>query len=121
MFCGPESVDVPEAKPTKTSKIEGPQSILLSRGLSRQSMSILLYTNYQESKKRKNKANCIRKYIKYFLNFVKNIKFNSVHSVHAIHKNSRFSAVQRSRVLVMAHYFPRALMRGRQSNFLSLT
>ena len=39
---------------------------------------------YQESKKRKNKANFIRKYMKYFINFLKNVKFNAVHSV--IHK-----------------------------------
>ena len=39
---------------------------------------------YQESKKRKNKANFIRKYMKYFINFLKNVKFNSVHNV--IHK-----------------------------------
>ena len=38
----------------------------------------------QESKKRKNEANFIRKYMKYFINFVKNVKFNSVHNV--IHK-----------------------------------
>ena len=36
---------------------------------------------YQESKKRKDKANFIRKYIKYFNNFSKNVKFNSVHNV----------------------------------------
>ena len=36
---------------------------------------------YQESKKRKNKANFIRKYMKYFINFLKNVKFNSVHNV----------------------------------------
>ena len=39
---------------------------------------------YQESKKRKNKANFIRKYMKYFINFLKNVKFNAVHNV--IHK-----------------------------------
>ena len=37
----------------------------------------------QESKKRKNKANFIRKYMKCFINFLKN-KFNAVHNV--IHK-----------------------------------
>ena len=36
---------------------------------------------YQESKKRKNKANFIRKYMKYFINFLKKVKFNSVHDV----------------------------------------
>ena len=36
---------------------------------------------YQESKKRKDKANFTRKYIKYFNNFSKNVKFNSVHNV----------------------------------------
>ena len=35
---------------------------------------------YQESKKRKDKANFIRKK-KYFNNFSKNVKFNSVHNV----------------------------------------
>ena len=39
---------------------------------------------YQESKKRKNKANIIRKYMKYFINFLKNVKFNAVHN--DIHK-----------------------------------
>ena len=34
MFCGPETVDVPEAKPRETSTVEGPQNILLSLGLS---------------------------------------------------------------------------------------
>ena len=35
-------------------------------------------------KKRKNRANFIRKYIKYFINFLRNVKFNSAHNV--IHK-----------------------------------
>ena len=39
---------------------------------------------YQESKKRKNRANFVRKYMKYFINFLKNFKFNSVQNV--IHK-----------------------------------
>ena len=39
---------------------------------------------YQESKKRKNKANFIRKYMKYVIDFLKNVKFNAVHNV--IHK-----------------------------------
>ena len=64
MFCGPS----------------GPQNILLSRNLSQYKYFI----TYQESKKRKNKANFIRKYMKYFINFLNNIKFNSVHNV--IHK-----------------------------------
>ena len=36
---------------------------------------------YQESKKRNEKANFIRKYMKYFNNFPKKVKFNSVHDV----------------------------------------
>ena len=36
---------------------------------------------YQESKKRKNKANVMRKYVKYSINFLKNVKFNSTHDV----------------------------------------
>ena len=39
---------------------------------------------YQESKKRKNKANFIQKYMKYFINLLKNVQFNAVHNV--IHK-----------------------------------
>ena len=35
-------------------------------------------------KKRKNKANVIRKYMKYFINFLRNVRFNSAHNV--IHK-----------------------------------
>ena len=81
MFCGsaPRLSIFPEAKPRETSTIEGPQNILLSR-VSVNKYSII----YQESKKRKNKANFIRKYMKYFINFLKNVKFNSVHNV--IHK-----------------------------------
>ena len=86
---------------------------------------------YQESKKRKNRANFVRKYMKYFINFLKNIKFNSVQNV--IHKTfavfgcpkvacSRdgardFFVIHRW----IMHYLPRALMRGRQSNFVNLT
>ena len=44
----------------------------------------LSFIIYQESKKRKNRANFIRKYIKYFINFLKNVKFIAVHNV--IHK-----------------------------------
>ena len=36
MFCGSETVDVPEAKPRETATVEGPQNILISRGLSQQ-------------------------------------------------------------------------------------
>ena len=39
------------------------------------------FITYQKSKKRKNKANLIRKYTKYFINFLKNVKFNYVHNV----------------------------------------
>ena len=75
MFCGHETVDVSRgeaegnidsrgstkhtAKPRETSTVEGPQNILLSRGLSQYRMSFT--------------------------------------------KHSRFSAVQRPRVPVMAH------------------
>ena len=33
---------------------------------------------YQESKKRKDKANFIQKYLKYFIDFVENGKFNAI-------------------------------------------
>ena len=49
----------------ETSTVEGPQNILLSRGLNE------YFIIYQESKKRKNKANFMRKYMKYFINFLK--------------------------------------------------
>ena len=65
----------PEAKPRETSTVEGPQNILLS---------CKYFIIYQESKKRKKKANFIRKYMKYFINFLKKVKFNAVHNV--IHK-----------------------------------
>ena len=86
---------------------------------------------YQKSKKRKNKANFIRKYMKYFINFLKSVKFNSVYIV--IQKTfavfgcplvacSRDGARDFFVInwLIM-HYLPRALMRGRQSSFLNLT
>ena len=86
---------------------------------------------YQESKKRKNKANFIRKYMKYFINFLKNVKFNAVHNV--IHKTfAVFGCLEVAfsrdgardffcySPLIM-HCLPRALMRGRQSNFVNLT
>ena len=74
MFCGPETVDVSRR----------------SRGKHRQSRVHKTYcfpevsvNKYfiinQESKKRKNRANFVRKYMKYFINFLKNFKFNSVH------------------------------------------
>ena len=44
-----------------------------------QSVSVNKYfIIYQESKKRKDKANFIQKYLKYFISFVKNGKFNAV-------------------------------------------
>ena len=128
MFCGPETVDV--SRPRR------------SRGKHRQSrvhktycfpeVSVNKYfIIYQESKKRKNRANFVRKYTKYFINFLKNFKFNSVQNV--IHKTfavfgcpkaacSRdgardFFVIHRG----IMHYLPRALMRGRQSNFVNLT
>ena len=70
---------------------------------------------YQESKKRKYKANFIRKYMKYFINFLKkNVKFNSLYTpmAHVI-----LFVIHRW----IMHYLPRALMRGRQSNFSNLT
>ena len=65
MFCGPETVDVSrsEAKPRETSTVEGPQNTAFPRF---QSISILLYQN---SKKRKNNANFLRKYMKNLFSF----------------------------------------------------
>ena len=53
MFCGPETVDVSQGEAE-------------------------YFIMYQESKKQKNKANFIQKYLKYFSNFLKNFKFNTV-------------------------------------------
>ena len=129
MFCGPEHW-------TRDCRCSKHRQSRVHKTYCFPEVSVNKYfITYQESKKRKNKANFIRKYMKYFINFLKNIKFNYVHNV--IHKtfarHSRVSAVQRSRVLVMAHVIflsftgdimhcpPRALMRGRQSNFHNLT
>ena len=93
MFCGPET----EHRQSRVHKTYCFHEVSVNK----------YFIIYQESKKRKNKANFIRKYMKYFINFLKNIKFNSVHNVipDVIHKtfNSRVSAVQRSRVLVTVH------------------
>ena len=62
----------PEEKPRETSTIEGPQN------------TNIYFIIYQESKKRKNRADFVRNYMKYFINFLKNFKFNSVRNV--IHK-----------------------------------
>ena len=71
------------------------------------------------------------KYMKYFINFLKNVKFNSVHNV--IHKT--FAVFSCPKVTCscdgIRDFFcyspvnnalsPRALMQGRQSNFVILT
>ena len=55
MFCGPETVDVPESKPSETSTVGGPQNILLSTKHTAFPRSFPKYfIIYQESKKRKN-------------------------------------------------------------------
>ena len=84
---------------------------------------------YQESKKRKDKANFIRKYMKYFNNFPKNVKFSSVHKV--IHKTFAVfgcTKVACSRddardffLFTVNNALSRSLMRMRQSNFLDIT
>ena len=71
---------LPEAKPRETSTVEGPQNIYCFPEVSVNKYFII----YRESKKRKNKANFMQKYMKYFINFLKNVKFNAVHNV--IHK-----------------------------------
>ena len=43
MLCGPETAMFPEAKPRKTSTVEGPQNILLSRGLSQLMFCYIVY------------------------------------------------------------------------------
>ena len=79
MFCGPETVDVPRRSRGKHRPMEGPQTYYFPEVSLNKDFII-----YQESKKRKNTASFIRKYMKYFINFLKNVKFNYVHSV--IHK-----------------------------------
>ena len=80
MFCGPETVNVsPRQSPGKYRQSRVDKTYCCPE------VSVNKYfIIYQESKKRKNKANFIRKYMKYFIDFLKNIKFNSVHNV--IHK-----------------------------------
>ena len=82
-----------------------------------------LSKKYQKSKKWQTKANYIRKYMKYFISKIN--EFNL--------ENNNVNSVQRSRLHVMAHVIffvihrwmtrclPLALMRGRQSNFVTLT
>ena len=63
----------PEAKPRETSTIEAHKTYYFPE------VSVNKYfIVYQESKKRKSKANLIQKYLKYFINFLKNVKFNAV-------------------------------------------
>ena len=73
MFCGPETVDVRDRQ-SRVHKTYCFPEVSVNK----------YFIIYQESKKRKNKANFIRKYMKYFINFLKNVKFNAVHDV--IHK-----------------------------------
>ena len=56
MFCGLETVDFSQGE-------------------------VGYFIIYQKPKKRKDKANFVRKYLKYFIKFLKNVKFNFVHSV----------------------------------------
>ena len=46
MFCGPETVNLPEAKPRKTSTVEGPENILFPEDTVNK-----LFIIYQKSKK----------------------------------------------------------------------
>ena len=71
MFCGPETVEGQQSRVHKTC-------CFLEVSVNK------YFIIYQKSKKRKNKANFIAKYMKYFINFLKNVKFNAVHNV--IHK-----------------------------------
>ena len=71
MFCGQSSTDIDSRGSTKHAAF--PRSQVNK-----------YFIIYQESKKRKNKANFVRKYMKYFINFLQNFKFNSVQNV--IHK-----------------------------------
>ena len=86
MFCGRSTVDV--SLGFATENIDSQASAKHSAFPKSQSVSIFpevsvskYFIIYQESKKRKNKANFIRKYMKYFINFLKNVKFNPVHNV----------------------------------------
>ena len=85
---------------------------------------------YQESRKRKNKANFIQEYLKYFIHFLKSVKFNSVHNViHRTFAGFGCPKVACSRDCARDFFYspvnnalsPRALMRGRQSNSHNLT
>ena len=74
MFCGTETVDVSlgfasgniKAKPREHRQSRVHKTYCFPE------VSVNKYLIiYQESKKRKNKANFIRKYMKYFINFLK--------------------------------------------------
>ena len=72
MFCGPKTVD--GRRKYRQSRVHKTYCF--------PEVSVNKYfIIYQESKKRKNKANFIRKYMKYFINFLKNVEFNAVHNV----------------------------------------
>ena len=63
MFCGPET-----ARQSRVHKTYCFPEVSVNK----------YFIVYQESKKRKNKANFVQKYLKYFINFQKNVKFNRV-------------------------------------------
>ena len=67
MLCGPETVD----RQSRVHKTYCFPEISVNK----------YFIIYQESKKRKAKANFIQKYLKYFINFVKNGKFNVIKSI----------------------------------------
>ena len=66
MFCGPETVDV--HRQSRVHKTYCFPEVSVNK----------YFIIYQESKKRKDKANFIQKYLKYFINFVENGKFNAI-------------------------------------------
>ena len=97
MFCGPEIVDVSRAEAEGKHRQSRVHKTYCFPEVSINKYFII----YQESKKRKYKANFTRKYMKYFINFLKNVKLNSVHNV--IHKTFAVFGCPKSHVLVMAH------------------
>ena len=96
MFCGPETVGVP-----RRSRVKHPLSRVHKTYCFPEFLVNKYFIIYQESKKRKSKTNFMRKYMKYFINFLKTL--NSIMYTVSFTKHSRFSDVQRSRVLVMVH------------------
>ena len=90
MFSGPETVDNSRGKAERKHRQSRVHKTYCFPEVSVNKYFIV----YQESKKRKIKANFIRKYLTYFINFQKNA---------IITKHSQFSVVQRSHVHVMAH------------------